>query len=407
MRILFLTHRLPVPPDRGDRIRAHYLLREMSRFAEVSLFSFVHDAAEEGRARDVPFASHVGVARVPAVRNRLRVPGRLFSSVPVTHILLDAPCTRSALERLVRDAPPDLVVAYGSGMARLALEAPLAGRPFVLDLVDVDSAKWAAMADRSTGWRRWLYRREAATLGAFEARASGLAEVTLLVNDRELASLARLAPAVTARVIPNGIDVTAFRPPGPPAADPIVVFCGVMNYEPNAAGVRWFARDVWPLVKAARPDARFTIVGAHPGTAVRALGRDDPSIEVTGHVPAVQPYLWRSAVAVAPLHLARGLQNKVLEALAAGLPVVATPVVLEGLPEEARGACLEAATAEAFARQVIAVLGEPPGQRRARAAEAPLDRLSWAEQLRPLEEVLRSAAGLPRQSESNTNAPRT
>ena len=172
MNILFLTHRLPYAPNRGDRIRAYYLLREMSRFADVSLFSLVHDDAEEKEAGNVPFARHVATARVRRWRNVAAGAVKLLSDRPLTHSLLDAPGVRSALAREIAARRPDLVLAYCSGMARFALEPPLRDLPFVLDMVDVDSAKWAAMAADHRGLRRWIYRREAATLGRFEARAT-------------------------------------------------------------------------------------------------------------------------------------------------------------------------------------------------------------------------------------------
>jgi glycosyltransferase involved in cell wall biosynthesis len=164
-----------------------------------------------------------------------------------------------------------------------------------------------------------------------------------------------------------------------------------MNYYPNVEGVLWFGREVWPLIRARRPDARFLIVGASPSAAIRRLGRD-PSIEVAGAVEAVQPYLWRSAVAVAPLRLARGLQNKVLEAIAAGLPVAAVPAVLDGLPPLVRQACVAADGARAFAAAVVDLLAMSPADRRGRAASGSIGQFEWSRQLSDLERLLRRAA---------------
>jgi sugar transferase (PEP-CTERM/EpsH1 system associated) len=394
VNVLFLTHRLPYAPNRGDRIRAYYLLREMSRFADVSLFSFVHDADEAAEAARMPFACRVRTARVSKAANALRAGARLLSDRPLTHSLLDAPGIAGTLASLVQEARPDVIVAYCSGMARLALEPPLETFPCVLDMVDVDSAKWRQMARTASPVFRRLYRREGETLAAFETQAVSRAAMTLVVNERERSALAAIATQGTIEVLQNGVDVDAFRAPASAAAarEPRVVFCGVLNYHPNEAGVLWFLNEVWSTVAAARPDARFTIVGAHPTGPIRRAAAKHASVDLAGGVAAVQPYLWRSAVSAAPLHLARGLQNKVLEALAAGLPVVATPVVIEGLPVTARSACTAASTPMAFAQALIDGLAEPPAERAARIARVDLDALSWSNRLAGLREILRQAA---------------
>lgn len=388
MRVLFLTHRLPYAPNRGDRIRAYYLLQEMSRFARVTLLSFLHDDDEAARTGEVPFAERVVGVRMPRTRNLIRGLASLPSRRPLTHALLAAPDARSALRGLVQSAAPDIVVAYCSSMARLALEEPLDTTPFVLDMVDVDSLKWKQMAMGSGPLHRWIYNREAATLSAFETAAVMRAQATLVVNERERDALVRIAPNARITVVPNGIDVAAFTPPATPGQSDVVMFCGVMSYSPNEEGVQWFVREVWPRVRQARPSARFLVVGAGPTRALRKLAEEDHSIEVVGAVPAVQPYLWQSALSVAPLQLARGLQNKVLEALAAGLPVVVTSAVFEGLPEDARPGCIVAGEAAEFAEAVVGLLAQAPEARRRHAAAARLEGLTWAARLGPVRGIL-------------------
>jgi glycosyltransferase involved in cell wall biosynthesis len=289
-------------------------------------------------------------------------------------------------------ARPDLVFAYCSGMARFAMEPPLAPLPFVLDMVDVDSAKWSTLASQSRGARSWIYRREAGTLAAFERSASRRARATLVVNQREQDALLGVAPGATVHVLENGVDVSAFAPPGVASPEPAVMFCGVLDYYPNEEGVVWFAREVWPTVTAERQDARFLVVGANPTKRIKDLAARDPSIEVTGRVESVQPCLWKSAVSVSPLRFSRGLQNKALEALAAGLPVVATSLVVDGLPEPARPGCVAADTADAFATAILNLLRRSPEERRRRAAAADMKALTWEERLQPLEAMLRIAS---------------
>jgi len=391
MRVLFLTHRLPYAPNRGDRIRAYHLLREMTRWADVSLFSLVHDDEEEAESASVPLARPVVTARVPHVGNYVRGAIRLATSRPLTHSLLDASDAKKKLAAMVAAEPPDVVLAYGSGMARFAMEPPLAGLPFVLDMVDVDSEKWRSLAGLAPPARRWVYAREARTLSAFERAASERARAALVVNERELQALQRIAPHANVQVVGIGIELEEFRPTRMPTRDPVVAFTGMMDYEPNVAAAMWFAGEIWPRVLAARPDARFLIVGAEPTRAVLALAGRDPSIEVTGRVDAVQPYLWRAALAVAPMLTARGLQNKVLESLAAGLPVVVTSAVHAGLPAGVEKGCAVADEPDAFAREVVALLAASPEERRARAAAAGVEHLGWGTQLAPVRGILDDA----------------
>ena len=393
MKVLFLTHRLPFAPNRGDRVRAYHIIRQLAARASVHVLSLVHDADEEAQA-DTMRRDGIGVTtvRVSRRRNLVRGAAGLATSRPLTHLLLDSPEMPAAIAQCLRDGEPDVVLAYCSGMARFALEPPLDRIPLVLDFVDVDSGKWADFARATWGPRRWLYRREAACLSTFEARAARRAHAATVVTSREADALRRLCPEARAHVISNGVDLDYLAPPGPPSADPAVVFTGVFSYEPNADGAVWFARHVWPTVRAKVPGARLTLAGSSPLRRVRQLADEDPSITVTGFVPDIRPYLWESAVAVAPLFEARGLQNKVLEAAAAGLPSVITSPVWGGLPSEGLAACRLANEADAFAAAVVELLRLEPRERRALAASGGLDRLTWPSCLAPLCDLIESAS---------------
>jgi polysaccharide biosynthesis protein PslH len=393
MRVLVLTHRLPYAPNRGDRLRVYHMLQHLRTRADVELVSLVHDDDEAAHVDDVKaFIPHVTALRVPQWRTRLNAVAALAAHRPLTHALLDAPGMTAALHQIVRARRPDVVFAYCSGMARFALQPPLADIPLVLDFVDVDSQKWRDLAAKGRAPQSWIYKREASILGAFEARAAEHAVTSLVVNSRE-AQLARgLAPSANVRVIANGVELDRLRPVGPPATEPRVIFCGVMNYAPNEEGMTWFVRHVWPLVRSERPDATLAIVGAEPTAALRNLCHPDASITVTGRVPDVRDWLWGAAVGIAPLHVARGLQNKALEAIASGLPIVITEAVAGGLPPEAAHASLVANTPHGFAAHVIELLRRTPQERRATAAAADLSPLTWSRTLEPLWPILERAA---------------
>lgn len=392
MRVLFLTHRLPYAPNRGDRLRAYHILQWLRDRASVDLVSLVHDDEEATHVDDVrAFVGRVTALRVSVVRNHLRAITTLPSAAPLTHTLLDAPGFEAALGQIVRATPPDVVFAFGSGMARFALAPPLSRRPFILDLVDVDSRKWEDLAAVSRPPMSWVYRREARTLGAFEARAANAAVATLVVNEREAAIARKLAPIANVQVVMNGVELERLRPTGPPVSRPRVVFCGVMNYAPNDEGMRWFISEVWPLIRARRPDATLAIVGSDPRAGLRALCAADASIELTGRVPDVREWLWGAAVGIAPLLVARGLQNKALEAIAAGLPIVVTPAVAEGLPPQVVGATAVAGSAIDFAQRVIDLLSLSPESRRALAVGVDLEPLRWRHTLEPLGPLMNAA----------------
>jgi sugar transferase (PEP-CTERM/EpsH1 system associated) len=391
VRILFLTHRLPYAPNRGDRIRAYHVLRLLGHTHDVHLVSLIHDRDEMEHVKDLrnTVASVTGV-RISRVRNLVSAALALPGSRPLTHVLLHSPRMRVILQQCVKETCPDVVVAYCTGMARYALEPPLAGLPFVLDMVDVDSEKWEALANTSAAPARWIYRREARSLRSFEREAVERASATLVVSERERVVLENISPGSNAIVVQNGVDVASFASASAPQTEPRVVFCGVFDYGPNEAGAEWMALKVWPLVRRLLPEARLSLVGMNPSRTVRALA-GDPSIHVTGAVPDVRPYLWDASIAIAPIWVARGVQNKVLEAIAAGLPSVVTPPVFDGLPLPVRPACLVAADARSFADATISLLKESPDGRRRMARRADLSQLSWDTQLMPLLDLIDAA----------------
>lgn len=407
MNVLMLTHRLPYAPNRGDRNRAYHLVRFLASRFDVHLVSLVHDEDEAARASSLKDrVATVSIARCSRLAGLVRGSLALSGRTPLTHALLHSATIRDTLERLTARYHIDVVLAYGSGMAQFALKRPLQSIPLILDLVDVDSEKWREYAARSRPPLRWLYRREYRRLRTFEAAAARSAFATLVINDRELTALRTIAPAANAVVVPIGIDLEQLRPPCPPALEERVLFCGVMNYRPNAEGAVWFLRDVWPLIRAMRPAATLSVVGPAPSRRLRRLARLAGGVEVTGYVDDVRPYFWRSAVTVAPLQLARGMQTKVLDAAAAGLPAVVTSVVHDGLPREVGAACGVADDARSFAVAVAELLRLSPAERRARAARVDLEALSWSRQLASVPALfeaagnLRPRAGIPRMTAS-------
>jgi sugar transferase (PEP-CTERM/EpsH1 system associated) len=369
------------------------MLRFLSARADVDLVSLVHDDWEEQQIEHVRgLVRSVTGIRVPRHRNLFRAALALPGPVPLTHILLHAPDVRRRIVDGSAGKRPDVVLAYCSSMAKFALQPPFSALPLVLDMVDVDSQKWNDMAEHARGPMQWIYRRESGRLRAFESLALQRADTTLIVNDREAAIAQQLALDARVQVVSCGLDRQHLRPPCPPSTEARVVFCGVLDYMPNEWGALWLVQHVWPRVRAVRPDATLTLVGSNPTARLTRACASDRSIELTGTVRDVRPYLWRASVSVAPLQVARGIQNKVLEAVGAGLPVVATPAVLAGLPETVQHACAAAESPDAFAAATLKFLAAAPEARRAYAARARLEELEWEVVLAPLWDVLNEVA---------------
>jgi sugar transferase (PEP-CTERM/EpsH1 system associated) len=362
--ILFLAHRLPWPPDKGDKIRSFNLLRHLARRHRIRLGTFVDDPADRGGEGELErLCAEVFIRPLGRARRAARAAFGLVRGLPLSIAAWADP----AMRRWVHDrlAKVDLAFAFSSQTAAFLLDPPVR-RPWLLDLVDCDSEKWRAYARTSRGPVRLLFAREADRLSAFERRAVAASARSFLVTRAEAELLIRRAPETAARlaVLENGVDAGRFdlEPPGPdPWGEPGVprlVFTGVMDYPPNVDAVGWFVADVLPELRRTVGRVRLAIVGARPAARVRRLAAP-PDILVTGRVPDVRPWLGRADVAVAPLRIARGVQNKVLEAMAMARPVVATPEAAEGLHAEPGRELLVAADPAGFAAAIAGLLRDP------------------------------------------------
>jgi glycosyltransferase involved in cell wall biosynthesis len=430
MELLFLAHRAPFPPDRGDKIRSYHVLRHLMTRARVHLVAFGEGEADF----DVPPGLAEGLASVSIVRRRkpqaLAAAEALARGLPVSLTAFAS----AGMRRAVAAVKGDAVYCFSGQMAQY-LPADV---PAIMDFVDVDSAKFAGFAEAGPVPMRWMMRREARLLGAFERRVAARVSASLFVSAAE-AALFR-AGGATGRIVAveNGIDAAAFDPVvvardarsihavtpdpfrGPPvhggtAADhgplssprsgprnesgvtgglgggagphrPLIVFTGQMDYRPNIEAVSWFARDILPALRARYPGLRFAIVGRAPTVAVQALASD--AVIVTGAVDDVRPWLAAADVCVAPLRLARGIQNKVLEAMAMARPVVASVAAAEGIDH---GGTLRVADDAATQVAAIAALLDDPRAAAALGAAARarvIARYDWAARLAPLDALL-------------------
>ncbi len=362
--LLYLVHRIPYPPNKGDKVRSYHLLQHLLKCYRVHLGTFVDDP-DDWR--------HTGVMCRLCVDTCIRpLNPRLASLRSLTGLLsaqaLTLPYYRDAVlqrwvDRTLARHSIKHIVVYSSAMAQYVMHARAAHR--VADFVDVDSDKWRQYAAGKPWPLAGIYRREAVRLLEHEVRVAREFDASVVVSKAEASLFRRLAPECTEKVwhVNNGVD-SAFFSPDREYADPFgagqqaLVFTGAMDYWPNVDAVEWFAREVFPALHAADSALRFYIVGARPTVRVTRLARG-AGVVVTGTVPDIRPYLAHAALAVAPLRVARGTQNKVLEAMAMAKAVIASPEAATGIEALANKELIVATGKDAFAAQVRALLANP------------------------------------------------
>jgi sugar transferase (PEP-CTERM/EpsH1 system associated) len=361
--ILFLARRIPYPPTKGDKIRAWHFLAHLARTHVVHLACFVDDPDDWQHAdhlRALCSECHfAGLSRVRAWRTGL-------SALARNEGMSVAGARDAALAAWIGDLaqrrPIRCVFAHSGAMAQYLPHGPAHGVRRIVDFVAVDSERWAQMAAHHGWLLSWLYRRESSLLHAFDRDAAERCDHCLFVSPADAQTFQRLIPSAMGQavVVPNGVDSTYFSPahlwpcPFEPGG-PVIAFTGDMSCWPNEDGVLWFARQVLPRLHAEHPDLRFIVVGRRPRLRLRRSATQ-LGFTLTGAVSEVRPFLAHAAVAVAPLRVAGGVPNKVLEAMAMAKAVVATPAAAAGLRVRAGQDVLLAADPDAFARAVVRAL---------------------------------------------------
>jgi sugar transferase (PEP-CTERM/EpsH1 system associated) len=357
--LLFLSQRIPYPPDKGDKIRSFHILQHLARRFRVHLGCFFDDPADEKYV--APLSEMCGsmfATYLSSTTKRMRALRTLAGARSFSETCFHDPSMARWIDKTIQDNRITNAFVFSSAMAPYLFGA---GINKVLDIVDVDSEKWRVYGENSRWPLDWVYAREAERLLALERRAALSYDHSLFVSAPEADVFLKRAPEAASRVaaMSNGVDVGYFDPAHEfaspfPAGAAAVVFTGTMNYRPNIEAVTWFATEIFPAVRQRVPAAEFWIVGAHPAPTVRALEGD--GVRVTGQVPDVRPYLAHAACVAAPLKIARGVQNKVLEAMAMGRVVVATPEAREGIDAEAGTEIVVGTHAESLTSAVCAAL---------------------------------------------------
>ena len=389
MKILFLSQRVPYPPNRGDKITTWHLIERMRRQHDVTVITFAHDA-EDRRAVKELHKLEIATVAVPhdeAIKKVLALP-LLLSSKPLTLGVYSSRRLRATVAERIGEA--QVAYAYSSSMGAFLLPH---ATPWVMHFAELDSDKWGQYAERARFPMRAVYRREQRTLLAFERRLAEAARTNVLCTRAEEQLFQERIPGVPSTVLQNGVDLEHFRPAGAEPEHGRIVFTGVMDYLPNVDGCTWFVREILPRIRNEFPKARFVIVGARPTPAVRRLAQV-PGVSVTGTVEDTRVPLRRAELAVAPLRIARGIQNKVLEAMAMGLALVGTSSATRGVGALPGRDYLVADDADGLAEAVRGLLRDPARARQMGddARRFVQQHFDWESVLEPLDEILERAA---------------
>ena len=353
--LLFLAQRLPYPPTKGEKIRAFHDLKYLARWYDIHLGCLVDDPEDMAYVDTLrPMCRDIHVARVDRRIGRVTCLRGLLTGEALSVTYFRNRGLADWVRTVTETIRPAVTFVYSSNMAPYILDLPVTGTR-VVDLVDVDSEKWRAFAETTTGPMRFVYRREWQKIAALERRIAHECDFSAFVSNAEAAVFAGQNPDCAARIrgVSNGVDHRYFDPAldHPAVYDtsrPNYVFTGTMDYPPNADAAIWFATEILPLIRRNEPAAQFYIVGSSPSPEVLKLVRL-PGVFVTGRVTDVRPYIAHATASVAPMRIARGIQNKVLEAMAMARPVVLTPGALEGIEADPYTETILADTATSFA----------------------------------------------------------
>ena len=365
--LIFISHRIPWPLNKGEKIRGWNLIQKLKPDYRIHLGCVVDDPADMAHVAHLKtVCASVGAFAIDKRAQKFKALLKMRPGRPLMPDFYYEPKLQAWVDETMAAIPMDVLYIYSVAMAPYALDKTHSCK--ILDAQDIDSEKWAEYGEKAKLPMRLIWQREARTLLAYERQAAAACKWSFFVSEPEASRFRELAPETAAKTVAVecGVDLARFSPDDvyvSPFGEqgPNVVFTGNMDYWPNADAAIWFAREVMPLLRVEHTSIRFWAVGANPGPDVLALAAL-PGVVVTGRVEDVRPYVAHAAVSVAPLRIARGIQNKVLEGMAMGKPVIASPAAFEGVRATAGNELLVADGAADFAATINDVLaGKHPG----------------------------------------------
>ena len=410
--LLFVTHRVPHPPNRGDRIRTYNILKHLSANYRISLACLADEPVSlESRRELESLCDQVTIVPADPIRRWGRALWSLVQGESISAGAFASPQLKEAIRRWSKTQHFDISLCSSSSMAQYLEAKELANSRRFVDLIDVDSEKWFDYAKDSSAPKSWLFREEGRQLRRLEQRIGRNFHGLMAVSDAEVRLYKRFAIGGKIHAVPNGVDLDYFSSMDSDAQKQVpgrCVFVGALDYKPNIDGVVWFCHHVWPAIRERRPNATLELVGRSPVKVVQQLERVD-GVRVIGTVPDVRPHLVAASVALVPLHIARGVQNKMLEAMAMGKAVVASEGPTVGLQAESGTHYLTANTVDEWVNSVSDLLVDDL----MRAELGYAGRLyvqtchQWAHCLEQLDELFAVGPSSTRQESSRSNAVET
>lgn len=399
-RILYIAHRVPYPPNKGDKIRSYHILKHLAERYDTSLATLIDDADDIQWLPDLKILTSRSVyARIDHWGRKLLSARALLEGISISQRFFYSRRLQAQIDGLLGNEHFDAILCSSSPMAEYLFrskhfDGDFGGAKRVIDLIDVDSHKWRQYADTAGRIQSWVYMQEARNLSHFERRIYEYFDKLVLVSDQEKKFFPGGDDASKIVVVPNGVDLEFFNPRHSyrdPNQPPTLVFSGMMDYWPNIEGVMWFVEEVLEKIRAIVPDVRFYVVGGRPTKQVLGLNAL-PGVTVTGFVEDIRVYTGMADVCVVPLRIARGIQNKVLEAMAMQKAVVSTPQALEGILAVAnRDLAVEEDPHEFASRTIQLMRDRELNDRLGRAARACVEiSYVWAKNLGTLDRLLLS-----------------
>jgi sugar transferase (PEP-CTERM/EpsH1 system associated) len=403
--LLFLCHRIPFPPNKGDKIRSFNILKKLNEQYDVHLGCFIDDPFDKQYVSGLDkYCSSVFHLDQNKTISKIKGLTGFLTNKPITLPYYFDKRMQQWTNRIIAQHNIGKVFVYSSSMAQYVQEKSVQGQEYqslerVIDFVDVDSDKWRQYAEKKSGIAKWFFNREYKLLAREEKTICAEFTHSLFVSPDEAKLFSDKQPQVQqAKVhgVLNGVDVKFFDPSATFSEEnlvpkvPFISFTGAMDYWANVDAVLWFVEHVWSLILAKQPQAIFCIVGGNPSSEVMALAKDK-SIVVTGRVHDVRPFIEQAKCVVAPLQIARGIQNKVLEAMSLNKATVMTPMAMEGINAEPSEGVVITDDCNDYAQACLDFLVEQPNTLTNR--QWILEHFTWQQTLEPLKHYFSAKEG--------------